>query len=412
MTSALLDLDFVRSRFPALGDDWALFDNAGGSAPLGDVIERVRDHMSRRPVQLGATYRHSVEAQAAVDSGRAAMARLIGADPGEIVLGASSTALVRLLARALRPRLSPGDEVVVTNADHEANIGAWRELAADGIVVREWRLDPEVLELTAAGLDALLGPRTRLVCFTHCSNLVGTLHDVPALVRRIHDAGALACIDGVAYAPHRRIDVRALGADFYFFSLYKVYGPHLGLLYGRRDLLLAAKGQNHFFVGEDEVPYKLEPGGVNHELTASLPAILEYLLELGDRAGAAGIAEPDAVRLDAAFGAIARHEAALAAPLLAFLGARPGVRIVGRPDADPARRVPTVSFVVEGRDSCTVPPRLDAQRIAIRWGHFYAHRLVEALDLLPQNGVVRVSMAHYNTPAEVERLIAALDRTL
>jgi selenocysteine lyase/cysteine desulfurase len=298
----------------------------------------------------------------------------------------------------------------VTNLDHETNIGAWRALEAEGLVIREWRFDPERLELTLEGLEPLLCQRTRLVCFTHCSNLIGTLHDAAAIIRRVHEAGALACVDGVACAPHRRVDVKTLDADFYFLSIYKVFGPHLGLLYGKRDLLLRARGQNHFFIPEDEIPYKLEPGNVVHELTAALPAILEYLLALDERHHPGSpAAEP--ARLERVFEDIAAHEAALVAPLLDFLRARRGVRILGRTTAD-AHRAPTVSFVAEGRDSSEIPTALDAGRIAIRYGHFYAHRAVEALGLHARNGVVRVSMVHTNTPDEVTRLIAALDRAL
>jgi len=339
------------------------------------------------------------------------MARLVNAEPDEIVLGPSSTANVRVLSRALRPLLSTGDEVVVTNLDHETNIGAWRELENEGVRIREWRFDPERLELTLEGLEPLLGARTRLVCFTHCSNIVGTIHDAAAIIRRAHEAGALTCVDGVAYAPHRRVDVKALDADFYFLSPYKVYGPHLGMLYGKRRLLRELRGQNHFFIPEGEVPSKFEPGGVVHELAAALPAILDYLLALDERHFAAAPL-PEAERLERIFDSIARHEAALAAPLLEFLRFRRGVRVIGGTEADTPQRAPTISFVVDGRDSSEIPPRLDEERIAVRYGHFYAHRAIAALGLLPRHGVVRASMVHYNTPAEVGRLIRALDRLL
>ncbi len=406
----MFDVTFARSQFPALTDDWALFDNAGGSVPLTGVIERVHSYMSRWQVQLGATYRHSATATALVAEGRRAMARLVNATPEEIVLGPSSTMNVRTLSRALLPLFSPGDEIVVTNLDHETNVGAWRALEAEGLVLREWRLDPERLELTLEGLEPILRQRTRLVCFTHCSNLIGTLHDAAAIIRRVHDAGALACVDGVACAPHRRVDVKALDADFYFLSTYKVFGPHLGLLYGKRDLLLRARGQNHFFIPQDEIPSKLEPGNVVHELAAALPAIPEYLLALDERHHPDSPA-PEPARLERVFEDIAAHEAALTAPLLDFLRSRRGVCVIGRTAVD-AHRAPTVSFVADGRDSSEITTRLDGERIAIRHGHFYAHRAVEALGLHARNGVVRVSMAHYNTPDEVDRLIAALDRAL
>jgi cysteine desulfurase family protein (TIGR01976 family) len=406
-----LDVAFARSQFPALRDDWALFDNAGGSPPLAGVIERVTGYMSRWQVQHGASYALSAHATELAAQGHDAMARLVNAAPGEIVLGSSTTANVRMLARALRPHVRHGDEIVVTNLDHEANIGAWRELEEDGVRIREWRFDPATCELTLDGLEPLLGDRTKLVCFTHCSNIVGTVHDAAAFVRRIHAAGALACVDGVAFAPHRQVDVKAIGADFYLASLYKVFGPHVGLLYGRRELLLGSKGQNHFFVPDAEVPYKLEPGGVVHELVAALPAINDYLLALDERCGG-DAAAPESGRIAGAFAAIAAHEAALAAPLLAFLASRRGVRVLGRASADAVHRVPTIAFTVQGRDAGEIPPALDPAKIAIRFGHFYAYRAIEALGLHGRGGVVRVSMAHYNTTAEVTRLIEALDRVI
>ena len=406
-------LTAVRRRFPALATPWALFDNAGGSVPLGDVIERVADYMRRYGVQLGATHELSVRAGALVAAGHRAAEQLVGAAPGEVFLGGSTTANLRLLARALRPLWAAGDEIVVTNLDHEANVGPWRWLEAEGMVVREWRLRPETQALHAADLDPLLTPRTRLVAFTHCANVVGTIHDAAGIVERVHAAGALACIDGVAFAPHRFVDVKAIGADFYAVSLYKLFGPHIGMLYGRHELLRRARGQYHFFHDESELPYKLEPGGVVHELAASLPAIVDHLLALesGLPAAATG-GDTVRARLARAFDAIAQHESALAAPLLAFLGQRRGVRVLGEPTAEPARRVPTVAFTVDGHDASEFPPLLDRQRVAVRHGHFYAHRAIAALGLLARDGVVRVSMAHYNTPDEVARLIAALDEAL
>ena len=408
-------LSQARSRFPALATPWALFDNAGGSVPLGGVIDRVTGYMRRYGVQLGASYELSQQAGALVAEGHRAAEALIGAGPGEVFLGPSTTANLRLLARALRPLWTAGDEVIVTNLDHEANVSPWRWLEAEGMHVREWRMRPGTQALHAEDLDALLSPRTRLVAFTHCANVVGTIHDAAGIVARVHAAGALACLDGVAFAPHRLVDVKAIGADFYGISLYKLYGPHLGMLYGRHELLECARGQYHFFHVESELPYKLEPGGVVHELAASVPGILEYLLELEAGLPAAAPVMPAGAvrsRLARAFDAIARHESALVAPLLEFLGDRRGVRVLGEPSADPSRRVPTVAFTVEGRKASEFPPMLDARHVAVRYGHFYAYRAIEALGLLERDGVVRVSMAHYNTSAEVTRLIEALDEVL
>jgi len=409
--TATLDLDWIRAQYPALTDDWALFDNAGGSVPLKGVVDRVHDYMSHRQVNPGASYALSADATERVAQGARAMAQVVNAEPDEIVLGPSSTMLVRLLAAGLAPGFAPGDEIIVTNLDHEANIAPWRELEERGAVVREWKFHPVSGELTAAGLDAVLSARTRLVCFTHVSNLIGTIHDAAAFVRKIHEAGAMACVDGVAFAPHRRVDVRAIGADFYFLSLYKLSGPHEGLLYARRDRLRATRSLAFGFLGNDLGPYRLQPGNVNHELTASLPGIPEYLLAL-DAHHHGPVAADDGARFDRGYGAIAAYEAALSKPVLDFLAGRPRVRLLGLADANPARRVPTISFTVEGRDSAEIPAALDRAGVAIRFGDFYARRAAEALGLLPQNGVVRISMVHYNTRAEVDRLLAALDQAI
>ena len=411
------DVEFVRRQFPALDQSWILMDNAGGSVAPWQVSDRVRHYMRRYQVQLGASYTLSVEAGEKVEEGRLAMADFVGAAVDEIVLGPSTTLNLQLLAGALKPLFSLGDELVVTNLDHESNIGCWRQFAeAQGVTVREWRLNPESVSLELADLEPLLSEKTRLVCFTHCSNVVGLVHDVAAITQRVHEAGALVCVDGVAFAPHRRVDVAAWGVDIYAISLYKTYGPHLGLLYVKRDLLQRLSSRNHFFAGEGKPHLKLEPGNVNYELAASLPGILEYFtaldqhLEAASDVAAGEMAIGD--RLTRTFARIAEHEERLATPLLEFLDARPGVRILGPPSGDKEVQVPTIAFVVDGRPSSEIPALLDPLEIAVRYGHFYAYRPIRDLGLLAQDGVVRVSLVHYNTEAEVDRLIEALDRIL
>lgn len=405
----MLDLDIVRRHFPALDPDmesgrWVLFDNAGGSVPLGSVIDEIAAYMRAYGVQLGASYALSAEAGEKVAAGHRAMERFIGAAPGEVVLGPSTTVNLTHLARSLRPLWQSGDEVIVTDLDHEANIGPWRALEATGIVLKEWTLRPETADLHLEDLDDLLSEKTRLVAMTHCSNVVGRIHDVPAVASRVHDAGALLCVDGVAFAPHRQVDVGALGADFYVFSTYKTYGPHQSVLWGRKELWREAVGQSHFFIGEDQVPYKMEPGGPNHELAASLPAIPAYFEGL---AAAHGVDSTAAV-----FERVAEHEERLSDKLLEFLTGRRGVRVIGPSSGAREIRVPTVAFAVEGRDADTIPPRVDEHRVAIRWGDFYARRAIERLGLSDRGGVVRVSMVHYNTEAELDRLLEALDAVL
>jgi len=399
-----LDVGFARGHFPALDCDWALMDNAGGSVPLDGVVDRVADYMRTRMVQVGASYPLSVDARVAVAAGKSAAAELVNAADDEIVIGANTTSNLRVLAAALRPLWQPGDEVVVTNLDHESNIGPWRQLEAAGIRIREWQVDPDSLHLRPQDLEPLLNDRTRLVAYTHCSNLVGTVHDAREINRMVHAAGALTCVDGVAFAPHRQVDVRELEADFYLVSLYKTFGPHIGLMFGRREQLARAHSQNHYFIGPEAGPYRFEPGNPNHELTAALPAIPDYLRELSRVSGGDG-------SLASAFALITAHETRISQPLLDFLAEASTVRLLGDPVAGPTR-VPTIAFTVAGVDSATVSQQLEQNRIAARYGHFYAYRAARDLGVLEGNGVVRISLAHYNTAAEVAHLIDALGRII
>ncbi|HJL18768.1 MAG TPA: aminotransferase class V-fold PLP-dependent enzyme [Sandaracinaceae bacterium LLY-WYZ-13_1] len=396
-----LDTAWVRAQFPGLDDEVALFDNAGGSVPARPVIEGIERYLRGDMVQLGASYPRSRRATERVDAGKAAAARLVGAPADEIVLGASTTVNLYVLAHALAPRLAPGDEVVVTDLDHEANRGAWIRVAeARGATVRTWAVDRASHELTLDGLEAVLSERTRLVAFTHCANVVGSIHDARAFVARVREAGALTCVDGVAFAPHRRVDVGTIGADVYALSLYKVYGPHLGLMHVRRDLLESLRNQNHFFL-EGTGAYQLMPGNVSHELAAGVAGVPTYLDALAAHHG-----------VDDPWPAITAHETALTERLLAYLRDHRAVRILGRDQAEGARRVPTVAFTVEGRRSADVVAALDEHGVALRFGHFYARRAMDAFDLDPADGIVRASLVHYDTLAEVDRLTAALDAVL
>ena len=383
-------------------------DNAGGTQCLGAVADSVREYLLERNVQLGASYQVSVDAAAHVLEGRRAIARLVGVDDDrQVVLGSSMTQLVANLALAMSAGLRSGDEIVVTNADHESNIGPFRRLESRGVVIREWPIDLDARSLLLDDLEPLLGARTRLVCMTHCSNVLGTIHDVRTVARRVHAAGARLLVDGVAYAPHRRVDMTAFEADYYVLSLYKVYGPHLGALVARRGHLEELSNINHHFLAH-EIPYKLQPGNVCYELVAALPAIEAYLLELGGGVGAGTVA----AAFDRAFETVAAHEANLAERLLSFLRARRDVTVVGDPGSDPARRLPTVSFVPHAQTPEAVVRAVDALGVGIRHGDFYAARLIDALGLRARGGVVRVSMVHYNTLAEVDRVVSALDRAL
>jgi cysteine desulfurase family protein (TIGR01976 family) len=401
-----LDIDFVRAQFPALADGFAYFDNAGGSLVLRGVAERVAEYMLTTSVQTGASYVHSQRASARLAEARARVALWMGARrPEEVVFGPSTTVLAQFLAKAMASRLAPGDEVVVTDFDHESNIGPWRALEKAGVVVREWRIERDSLAVDLDALDRLMGPRTRLVAVTHASNILGTINPVAEIARRVHAAGAELVVDAVAYAPHRALDVAGWDVDYYLFSFYKTYGPHFAVMYGKHDRLLELDGLYHWFYGREKVPAKLEPGNASYEAAWGAAGIVDYLDRLGGGGG-------DRAALDRAFADIAAHEAALAERLLDFLRGRNDIRVIGSRGSDPAVRVPTISFKVAGRDSADIVAAVDRDPIGIRYGDFHSRRLVEALGLAEGGGVVRASMVHYNTPAEVDRLVESLQRAL
>jgi cysteine desulfurase family protein (TIGR01976 family) len=415
-----LDLRRIRSEFPALAGDWIFLDNAGGSQVLRRVADRIHDYLLTTSVQLGASYAVSRNAAERVLAARRTIARLINAEHDEeVVIGGSTTSLMFMLAQAIAPGVRPGDEIVVTQTDHEANIGAWTRLQQYGAVIKIWPVNRDSLELELSDLDLLLRPKVTWVAMTHASNVLGRINPVAEVARRVHAAGARLCVDAVAYAPHRLVDVQQSGADVYVFSFYKVFGPHLAVLWGRREVLLPLPGLNHYFIGADELPYKLQPGNVNYELSYGCIGIADYLTELGMEIGTGlgadatdGTDAPDRAPMQRAFDAFAAHEDALAEQLLGYLRGKPAVRVIGPPRVIPGERVPTVSFVVKGMRPDAIVPAIDRYGIGIRHGDFYARRLIEALELDAAGGVVRVSIAHYNTADEIGRLTAALEEVL
>lgn len=416
LDAAPLDLAFVRAQFPSLADDFVFLDNAGGSQALGRVIDRIADYLRTSNVQLGASYAVSERAGARLQEAQRRMAAFVNASrPEEVVMGPTSTLLVQLLARAMAHQFAPGDEVVVTRADHESNIGAWVGLEAVGVVPRFWEFDPVSRRLELDGLARVMSPRTKLVAFTHASNIFGTIHPVAEITRFVHAHGAKVCVDGVAYAPHRLVDVQALDVDYYVLSLYKVYGPHHALLYGKYAHLLELANLYHYFIANDRIPYKLQPGNPNYELSWGSVGIVDYVEELGGRMSAAAVgaaAGPPRARMEAAFASIAAHEEVLARRLLDYLATKRKVRVIGEATADADVRVPTISFTVDGVAAPEIVRQIDPLRIGIRFGDFHSRRLVDHLGLQATGGVVRVSMVHYNTVDEIDRLIAGLDAAL
>jgi cysteine desulfurase family protein (TIGR01976 family) len=406
-----LDTAFVREQFPPLADGWVFVENAGGTYVPRQVIDRTHDYMSETQVQPNWNFASSRRATERITHGKHLMAEFINADHDEIVLGPSTTLHVYITAQALRPLLKAGDEIIVTEQDHEANVGAWRRLEEFGIVIREWQVDRETGALRYEMLDELLSSRTRLVAFTHCSNVASIVHDVPALVKKIHAVGALAFVDGTAYAPHFPVDVKALDCDFYVFSLYKVCGPHQAVLYGKRDVLKRLRNQNHHFITDDNVAYKFLPGGPNHEFAAGSVGMADYFDALHAHHTLAP-ANSFHARLQAVYKLIAAHEAKLADRVVSFLQSCRDVRIVGRRPSSDGRLAPVIAFHVPGRPSAEIVATLTARHIAIGHGDFWAARLIKALGLTAEDGVVRIGLAHYNDERDVERLLTALDQTL
>ncbi len=409
-TNTPLDLDYVRSQFPGLNRGWTFFDNAGGSQILKGALERINTFLIEKNVQIGGSYAVSQAAAKALYEARTAAMHLVHARrPEEIVFGSSTTALLQNLARAMQSQLQPGDEIIITVSDHESNIGPWDRMQAIGVVLKIWPLNKDTLTLELDDLAPLMSDRTKLVCVTHVSNILGSVNPVRAIADFVHARGAKLCVDAVAYAPHRAVDVQAFDADYYVFSLYKTYGPHYALMYGKYELLLELDTLYHYFYGKDKVPGKLEPGNPNYELAYATCGIVDYLATLGEKAGETGTVRE---KIEAAYGAITVQEDALTERLLAYLRTRNDCTIVGQPVNRDSQRVPTIAFRFDGREAGELCKAMDEEQIAMRFGDFHSRRLAEYLGLTDHGGMLRVSMVHYNTVEEVDRFTAALDRIL
>jgi cysteine desulfurase family protein (TIGR01976 family) len=404
-----LDLDFVRSQFPAFSEPslhgQAFFENAGGSYACGQVIERLNRYYRRNKVQPYYPSPASTEAGALMDASYERLAAYLGVTPGEVYFGPSTTQNTYVMAQAALGYLGKGDEIVVTNQEHEANSGAWRRLDRHGVVIREWEVDPNTGLLNPQDLDALLCERTRIVAFTHCSNIVGQVNPVRDIARRVRAAGALSVVDGVSYAAHGFPDVAALEADLYLFSLYKTYGPHQGLMVVRDEAAQHFTNQSHYF-NADEPRKRFVPAGPDHAQVAAAQGIADYFDAVVEH-------HYDQVPHDrrAAVAALfSRAEKKRMAPLLDALRAHPRVRIVG-PDT-PEGRAPTVSIVVRDMASDALCIALAQHNVMCGYGHFYAARLLDALGIETAGGVTRLSFVHYTSAAEIDQAIDALTKCL
>jgi len=407
----VLDLEFVRSCFPAFSEpsleDFAFFENAGGSYACRQTIEWLNRYYRQTKVQPYYDYPVSATAGIQMDASKQRMAAWLNVDAEEVHFGPSTSQNTYVIAQALRQELKPGDEVVVTNQDHEANIGVWSRLEDDGIVVREWKVDPDTAELHPIDLEVLLNERTRAVAFTHCSNVVASINPVREITDMIHAAGAWSIVDGVSFCPHGMPDIPSLGADIYLFSLYKVYGPHLGVMYLSEKLNSELPYQGHFF--NAGIPSaRFTPAGPDHAQIASVNGVMDYMDAIYQHHYGDDV--PAAQRASAVRDLFRDHETELLQPLLDFLEDHPKVHMIGKSRA--VERAPTVAFIVQDYSSTELAAHLISFKLGIGVGHFYAYRLVEALGIDTDEGVLRASFVHYTSPQEVTRLIEALDQLM
>ncbi len=402
-----MDIQFVRDKFPSLKKGYTFMDNAGGSQILGAGINYISEYFLNYNVQLGASYEVSANAGSALKNASEVVSGFINAqNTQEVIIGPSSTMLLRILSICISANWKPGDEVIITNTDHEANVSCWKDLEKKGIKIKVWKVNPESYDLEMEELANLLSNRTKLVAVTHCSNVLGSINPIKEIAKVVHDAGALICVDGVAFAPHRKVDVQELDVDFYVFSWYKVYGPHQAVMYGKLPLLIEMPGINHNFFKAEDVPYKFQPGNYNFELSYSLKAIPEYFKDFYDH-HFENNRFSNSEKYDASFELIAAYEAKLAHELLNYLNSVEEIKIIGHTKAHASLRVPTISFIHPRFKSSEIVELVDKKQIGIRFGDFYAKQLIKDLDLEQYDGVVRVSLVHYNTEEEVQKLITA-----
>ena len=406
------DLNFVRGQFPAFDSpvlgSHAFFENAGGSYPCRAVIDRLHRFYTDRKVQPYSAYPGSKLGGEEMDEARTRLAAMMGVDAPQVSFGPSTSTNTYVLANAVRMWLRGANAaIVVTNQDHEANSGAWRRLADEGIEVREWCVDPDTGALEIADLVRLLADgRVRLVAYPHCSNVVAAINDVAAISALARAAGARTVVDGVSYAPHGFPDFPALGCDVYLFSAYKTYGPHQGIMIVGTEFGAELPAQGHYF-NAGSLYKRLTPSGPDHAQIAACAGMADYVDTL--HAHHFG-AEPDArARNRAVHDLMRAAEIAVVAPLLDYLAARNDLRLIGPRDA--SLRAPTVAVALD-RAAEPVAIALAQDGIGCGAGDFYAVRPLTAMGVDLGQGVLRMSLVHYTSAAEVVQLIAALDRAL
>ena len=407
-----LDIDFIKSQFPAFNDpnckDWSFFENAGGSYVPKQVIERLNKFMTSTKVQPYAEYSMSKKAGEQMDEATNLFAQMINAKHNEILIGGSTSINLYVLSNALKSIIKKGDEIIVTNQDHEANISPWRRLVESGAVIKEWKINNNA-ELDLKDFQSLLSAKTKIVAVTHCSNIVGTVNNLKKISELAHKQGAIVIGDGVSYAPHGFPNVKELGVDFYTFSLYKTFGPHLGLLYGKEEIFKKLPNQNHQFL-EGNYPYTINPGGPNHEELASLIGIYEYIMNIYDHHFHKDSDITIRQKIDKINILISQHEEKISNPLLEYISKREDFNLIGKKRITNKDRAPTIAFTVKNKSSKYISDMLISNKIATRNDNFYAWRCLKALGIDTEDGVIRLSMVHYNTEKEIRKILKVLDK--
>jgi selenocysteine lyase/cysteine desulfurase len=396
-----LDLEFVRAQFPAFQepslDGWAFFENAGGSYPCRQVTERLERFYRERKVQPYSAYPASTFGGEEMDEARRRLAAMLNVEGDELSFGPSTTTNTYVLSQAFRQFLDAGEAIIVTNQDHEANTGPWRRLADEGIEVREWQMNSETGELDLNDLENLLDEKVRLVCFPHCSNVIGAINPVSDIVSRVHLAGAFACVDGVSYAPHGLPDVGSMGADIYLFSTYKTFGPHQGAMVIRRTLGELLPNQGHHFNG-GTLYKRFTPSGPDHAQIAACSGIADYFDAYAEHHGLNSA--------QSVMNSIRAYEIKLLQPILDAFSDRNDVRLIGPVRAE--NRAPTVALDI-GRAAAPLEAELAQYKVMAGGGDFYAGRALSGVGVDPEQGVLRVSLVHYTSKDEVNRMIEAVN---
>ncbi|MDT2050374.1 MAG: aminotransferase class V-fold PLP-dependent enzyme [Planktomarina sp.] len=405
-----LDLDFIRQQFPAFEvpslQGQYFFENAGGSYTCSQVQDRLKRFYLERKVQPYAPFEASRLGGEEMDEARTRLAAMLGVENDEVSFGPSTTQNTYVLSQAVAQWIKPHQSIIVTNQDHEANSGPWRRLADRGVTIKEWRINSETGLLDLGDLRLLLDENVKMVCFPHCSNVVAAINPVEEITAMVRSAGAYSCVDGVSYAPHGFPNVDKLGADIYLFSAYKTYGPHQGVMVIRRELGMDLPNQGHYFNAES-LYKRFTPAGPDHAQIAACAGMADYMDEVYHHhfKGKAAPAE----RCQMVHDLFRDHEVRLTQPILDYLMTKNSAELIGPKSAEDRAPTIAVKLQITGEQAAK---KLAPLGIMAGGGDFYAVRPLEALNVDPEHGVLRLSFVHYTAPADVDRLLNALDQVL